>query len=153
MKSVFRIPIPTAVPWCRKVVNHAPSGKYARAMRTDGGVSDNGSCQDVAPDFQEGPVFAAGLHNKIFSDDQGTYMGTYDGRVGSLNLISFYTDGTWENETLDGNGYGAHPSHDVGRSLDLVRYEGQILMTYVDFTTHAFRHWLGDPYSTTVLLV
>ena len=122
-----------------------PVGQVCAAMRTDGGVSDNGSCQDVAPDFQEGPVFAAGLHNKIFSDDQGTYIGTYDGRVGSLNLISFYTDGTWENETLDGNGYGAHPSHDVGRSLDLARYEGQILMTYVDFTTHAFRHWLGDP--------
>ena len=121
------------------------AGQACVAERVDGGVSATGSCADVALDFQEGPVVAAGLNNKVFSDDRGSYIGTYDGRLGSLNLISVYTDGTWEKEVLDGAGFGAHPEHDVGRSLDIVRYEGQLLVSFVDFTTHAFRYWLGDP--------
>jgi len=136
-----------AMPFCG-VVSEGCSGcssdQVCVSQAADGGSAEV-FCATAAMDPQEGPVVAAGLNNQVFSEMEGSYIGSYDGREGSLNLISFYSDGTWEKEVLDGAGVGAHPLHDVGRSLDITRYEGQLLISFMDLTTHAYRYWLGDP--------
>ena len=114
------------------------------AESVDGGLGQ-GLCAESALDPVEGPIAAAGQYNQLFSDDNVTLLGAYDGRFRSLQLVSLLSDGTFEEETLDGQGEGEHPSHDVGRHLAIARHEGQIMVSYMDFTTHAFRYWLGDP--------
>ena len=121
-----------------------PSGSVCVSESQDGGLGQ-GFCAEAALDPSEGPIAAAGQYNQLYSDATATLLGSYDGRFGSLQLITVLTDGTFESETLDGDGQGAHPSHDVGRHLDIASHEGQTLVSYMDFTTHAFRYWLGDP--------
>ena len=120
------------------------AGEVCVGDGADGGVG-LAYCAASALDPVEGPVAAAGRYTQIYSDGFATVLGSHDGRFGALDLFSLYSDGTWDRETLDGNGFGAHPGHNVGRHLDVGRHQGQILVAFMDFTTHALRFWLGDP--------